>query len=313
MDRNAALPFFFAMSSSSSLVPSTAIRHTVRPVWIQEWEAHPGGLALAREKGWSLVWDDKGSLHVVNRAGVPQARTRLAGNTASACAADDGSAFVAVGANGEVWWLAPDLMICWKQVLPHAALAAALDSFGQYLAVADARGHVHCYDRYGRSLSRVQSPRPLHHIVFVPMAPLLLGCADYGLVTCLDLSGRCLWRDGLVAHVGSLTVSGNGDQVVLACFSAGLQRYTSAGADKGRLTLAEPCRLASLSFDGRFLLAAGLANRLFLVDRMGQTLCEQTFNRPIVSLALGALGESAMVALEGGGLVGLELVEERAT
>src|SRR5262249_40494369 len=154
----------------------------------------PCGLALAREKGWSLIWDEQGSLHILNRAGARQARTQMAGKMASTCAADDGSAFVAVGANGEVTWLAPDLTTCWKQVLPQPALAAARDSFGQYLAVADSRGRVHYYDHHGSYLSHVQSPRPLHHVAFVPNAPLLVGCADYGLVACYDVAGRCLWR-----------------------------------------------------------------------------------------------------------------------
>ena len=49
--------------------------------------------------------------------------------------------------------------------------------------------------------------------------------ADFGLTACYDSAGRCVWRDGLVAHAGSLAVSGDGSVLVLACFSEGLCYY----------------------------------------------------------------------------------------
>ena len=45
---------------------------------------------------------------------------------------------VAVGAAGEVWWLAPDLATRRQQTLPQPQVAAALDPYGGYLAVAGA-------------------------------------------------------------------------------------------------------------------------------------------------------------------------------
>jgi hypothetical protein len=266
-------------------------------------------LALAREKGWCLIWDEEQYVYLFSRTGATQARTKTPDRIVAACAADDGLAFVVAGIKGELWWLAPDLAVRWQQALTHPALAVALDLFGQYLAVADSQGNLHYFDCQGRPLGHVLCPRPLHHLAFVSSAPQILGCADYGLVIGHDLAGRCLWREGLFAHVGSLAVSGDGEQVVLACFSAGLQRYTAAGTNKGRLPLAEPCRLAAISFDGRYLLVAGLSNRTLLLDPTGRTLCDHAFDKAVVSFALGALGESAVVALVDGRVVGLEFLE----
>src|SRR5436853_547202 len=83
--------------------------------------------------------------------------------------------------------------------------------------VADARGTLRLFDRHGRTLWKTDNPRPFQHLAFVPEAPLLLGSADYGLIACFDQAGACVWRDGLVAHIGSLAVSGDGSQIVLAC------------------------------------------------------------------------------------------------
>src|SRR5262249_17911137 len=154
-----------------------------------------------------------------------------------ACCADDGSACAAVGGRGEVRWLTPDLMPRWERTLSHPALAAAMDPFGQYLAVAGARGGPHGFDRTGKQGARGESPRPLHLLAFVPAAPFVVGSADFGLVAGFDLTGRLAWRDGLVAHAGSLAVSGDGAEVVLACFSEGLQRYNHLGQNRGRLNV----------------------------------------------------------------------------
>src|SRR5262249_7346088 len=173
-------------------------------------------------------------LYLLNRSGERQAQVRAPGGVTAACCADDGSAYAAVGERGEVWWLSPDLSIRWERVMPKKTAAAATDPFGQYLAVSDLLGNLHVLDRFGTLICQTLTPRPLHHLAFVPAGQALVGSADYGLVACYDLAGRPLWRDGLVAHVGSLATSEDGGQIILACFTEGLQRYTLAGQNLGR-------------------------------------------------------------------------------
>ena len=138
------------------------------------------------------------------------------GKLVSAACADDGSAYVAVGAQGEIWRLAPDLHSRWERSVPHPVTALALDPFGQYLAVADAGSNLSLFDCQGRPGVHFQSPRSLYHLAFVPTAPYILAGSDYGLAACFDVKGKLVWRDGLVAHIGSLTVSGSGESMILA-------------------------------------------------------------------------------------------------
>jgi len=277
----------------------------IRPLWSHRLPAHPRGLALARERGWVLAWDTHHWICLLNRAGDRQAQWHTPANLVTACSAEDGSAYAAVGARGEVWWLAPDLMPRWERAVPHPATAAALDSLGQYLAVADAGGDFSLFDQTGRLVFRVQSPRPLHHLTFVPTLPQVVGSADYGLVASFDATGKALWRDGLVAHVGSLSVTGDGSQIVLACFSEGLQRYSASGQKLGRLAGAEPCRLAEAAYDGRNFLVAGLGEQLRLLDGDGQTVATHVFDQPAAALALSPLGDRGVVALLEGPVLGL--------
>lgn len=297
------------MSASSSIISPAPRRTVLHPIWSQNLGVKPGGLVLAREKGTILTWDEKARLHLFARNGERQASLALPGSVTAACSADDGSAHAAIGGKGQLWWLAPDLTIIWEKGLPHRGVAIALDPFGQYVAASDRHGGLHIIDRHGRPVHKLESPRPLHHLAFVPAAPLLLGSADYGLVACFDLKGQCVWRDGLVAHVGSLAVAGDGSRIVLTCFTEGLQGYDLSGKNKARSHLREACRLAGLSFDGRALLVAGLSKHLLLVDGQGETQGEHELTQSAVALALGALAELAVVAQIDGQLIGLELRE----
>ncbi len=301
------------MTLSPSAPSPLPARDAFKLVWSFRTPGPPRGLALAREKGYALAWDDGQWLSLVNGAGERQAQLRTPWPVAAAACADDGSAYAAAGGAGALRWLAPDLTTRWHRTLRRPAVAAALDPFGQYLAVSDAGASLHLFDRDGRTVWEVQTPRPLHHLAFVPEAPTLLGSADFGFVGGFDVKGQVVWRDGLVVHVGSLATSGDGGRVVLACFSEGLRVYTSGGGREGPVTLKEPCRLAALSFDGRTTLVAGRATHLLLLDARGKARGIHLLDAAAVAVALTALGERAVVAQADGRIVALDLRGSRPT
>jgi hypothetical protein len=296
------------MDSSSSSLSAQSSKAHINVAWSQHLTTRPRGLAMARENGFVLAWDEF-CLYLLDRRGARQAQRQMPAGIAVACCADDGSAYAVLGRDGTLRWLAPDLSERWRQNLGSAAVAAALDPLGQYVAVADASGDLRILDRHSRSISRTRTPRPLHHVAFLPAAPFIIGCADYGLAACFDCLGRCIWRDGLVAHVGSLAVDSEGDQVVIACFTEGIQRYDGKGKNKGRLHLAEPCRLASISYDGRWILTVNLKNRLALIDQSGRELLEYRLEKSPTAIALSPLGNHAVAALSNGHILGLDVRE----
>jgi hypothetical protein len=275
------------------------------PAWTQQLGAPGRGQAMARERDWLLAWDANHWLYLFDRAGHKQGQTRHGGTLASACFADDGSAIVTVGSQrdrqGEIAWLTPDLMPRWRQPLPAAPLAVTVDAFGQYAAVSGRDGTLTIVNRLGKTTASIQTPRPLHHLEFVLAAPVLLGCADLGLVICLELDGKVRWRDGLFANAGSLTASADGSRILVACFSEGLQEYDLQGLKKERITVPEPCRWAALAGTGQFILLSGTTSqRLMLLDTEGRTLASHPMNQEIIALALSPLGDRAAVALADG-------------
>jgi len=281
---------------------------TFSHTWSHALANAPRGLVLAREKGWLLAWDSQDWLYLLNQAGERQAQLHSTAKLASAACADDGSAYIAAGTQGEIWWLTPDLRARWERSVERPVTAMAMDSLGQYVAVGDSSGTISIFDCHGRSGTQFQSTRPLHHLAFLPANPWLLGASDYGLVACFDLKGNLLWRDGLVAHIGSVTVSGLPEGlVVLSCFTEGLQKYDTSGKNLGRQSLAEPCRLAALTYDSRHLLVAGMSSRLLWLDAEHRILSTHELEKPAIAVSLSPLGDRIVVALANSSLVGIEI------
>src|SRR5579875_3550214 len=229
----------------------------MRLLWSQTIPAPLRGLILARERETILAWDGQDRLYLFNESGTIQAQRPAPAPMASAGCAEDGSAFlVAASQSPAVFGLAPDLSPRWQRPVAQRVTAVAVEPLGRRIAVADAGGTLYLLDERGRMLWQAATPRPLHHLAFVPETAVLVGAADFGLVLCFGASGECLWRDGLVAHVGSLAVSGDGSCVLLACFSDGLYRYSTAGPQQQRISLDAPCHFAALSYAGDYLLTA---------------------------------------------------------
>jgi hypothetical protein len=280
------------------------------PVWSKTLQGSPRGLQWAREKNWLLAWDDAHWLYLFDDQGKPQVQKHTDPSLVAACVSDDGTAYVALTGKGEVCWLAPDGMPRWQHTLPQPGLTAALDPFGQYVAVATQSGTVHFFNRRGQPLHQVDCPRPFHHLTFVPGAAALVGCADYGLVACMDWHGQWIWRDGLVAYVGSLATSGDGERIVLACFGEGIQCYNLKDPKRHRLPGVEGCRLATISFDGQRILAGISGNEVVLLTPAGEILARHTLDKLVVGLAMDALGHHVAAVLADGTLWFAEVVKK---
>src|SRR5205823_6404739 len=86
---------------------------------------------------------------------------------------------------------------------PPRPPALATDAFGQLLAVADRGARLRFFDADGRPWHEAPSPRPLHHLTFVPELPVLVAASDFVLVTAFDLARRdWTWKHAPVIHVG---------------------------------------------------------------------------------------------------------------
>jgi hypothetical protein len=287
----------------------------VRTLWSQAVSSSLRGLSAAHERGWFLVWDNHNALFLFNHAGQRQAQANPPGDLVAACASADGRTYAAVGGQGQVWLLAPDLTPRWQRSIDQRATAVALDSFGQRVAVAGADGALHLFDEAGSALWKSSVPRPLHHLAFVPERPNVVGAADFGLAACFDAHGRCVWRDGLVAHIGSLSTTGDGSVIALACFSEGVCCYSLVDGPKTRLTAPSfgSCRLLASSYDGKLWLTVGLDQRIVLRQPDGLVRAEMAVASQPTAVTLDPLGTRGAAALADGTLLAFDDLSSRAS
>jgi hypothetical protein len=281
-------------------------------LWTHRLAATPGGVALARESGHVLAWDQNCWLVLLGRNGNLQGQTRLDAGIAAATISDDGSAVVDADDRGTVAWRTPDLAVRWQHRLDRRPTNVALDTLGRAVAVADNSGAVRLFTAEGHSpWPPMTLPRPIIHLTFAPTAPALFAAADFGLVTCLDLGQRrAAWQDAPVVHVGSLAVTGLPVVAVAACYSEGLRRYALTGTAMAlpNVPTPEPCRFVAATFAGDQFLVGGVFGGLHRISADGTVLSAEKMDQPIAGLAWRPRGESAVIALADGRVVGMASV-----
>lgn len=278
-------------------------------LWSHKLSAAPTAMALAQEAGRVFAADRAGEVAVYDRRGKLLGQVRRPAPAQIVAAAEDGSAFAIADRSRDVTWLAPDLSPRWTKSLAAKPTALAVDTVGRFLAAADAGNRLHLFMPDGTLWTPpVESARPLRYLAFVPGAPLLLAAADFGLVAAFDFRTRqWAWHDSPVVHLGGLACDGAGEFIGVAAYSEGVRQYSAIGKPQSPVATPEPCRLLAVSFDGRKLLTAGLAESITGMTGDGQARFTQRFEHPIRSIALAALGDWAAVALEDGRVMGLKV------
>src|SRR5438046_7176287 len=96
------------------------------PLWTHRLAATPGGLAMARESGHVLTWDQTGWLVLLGRNGRLQAQTRLDAGIAAAVISDDGSAVADADDRRRVTARTPELAAGWQHRLDRPRTPVAV-------------------------------------------------------------------------------------------------------------------------------------------------------------------------------------------
>lgn len=291
------------MSSPGSVRPAFLPLGLAQTVWSVKLGGAVRGVSFARESGWILTRDDANWLTLFDEHGKRQAQRHFpAGLTRVACA-DTGQALVAADGASTVHWLALDLMSRWEQTLPHPIASVALDPHGYYLVVGDVKGGVTLFKRDSKQVWSITLPRQMQNLCFVPEHASIVGSADFGLIVCLNEKGKTIWQDRLVSRISSLAVSGDGDIIVLACYADGIWKYSRKGGPGEHCGTRDPCRLATMSYDGGTLLVSGLDEHLRLLDLNGSEFDQRKMESVVTTQQMGPLGETALVGLADGRLI----------
>jgi len=296
--------------------PSTRLEPEA--AWTLVTDSPLSGLALAREAGTILVWDEGNQLYLFDRDGESHSISRVPNKIQFGTISDDGSLIALVVDTDEagLMLLDADFTVQFERAAPSEASCLAVDPHGRYLAIGTRLNALHLINRFGRPAGRLETLESLSHLCFVPDRALLLGAAAFGmLVGVALLPGRSdgkleadiLWQDRLMSNVGRLAVNGDGAMILASCYTLGVQRFDLHGRNEGSYHLGGTVSQAVPDFPGRTIAASTLEGDLAVMNSAGNVRWRTRLGRPVVALEIDPLGRYLIYGHATGELVRLNL------
>jgi hypothetical protein len=262
-----------------------------------------------RERQWVYAWDDTNSIYLLDLRGTPIAERRCPREVVAVAGADTGEAVVAVSRFGQLWWLDANLEPQVEVEFPFDPLAVAIDAHGQYALVSSQQGNNVVCSCGGSKVGQFETNRPIRHAAFIPSIGSIVGAAEHGLVACYDTQGRHEWTTTFWSNVGALAVDGEGQTVLLACFSHGLVRLDCNGVKEGVYRFEHSPGLVAVDFQADNIITVSLDGFVTLLNYDGVIRAERPLLERPVGLALDALARYGVLAYSSGELTFFRLGE----
>lgn len=278
-------------------------------------EAPLKGLALAREAGSVLAWDEADRLYLLDLRGGYRSVARSPGKVVAASVSDDGSRVALLGEGSRLWLLDADLGVVAERQGPPESIALAIDPHGRFVVVGSRLSVNHVYNRFGKPAGKFSSLQPLAFLAFVPGEATLVAAAAYGMLAAFELTevssgrlrGELLWEDRQVTGVGRLATTGDGSMILASCFTHGVQRFNLNGENDGAYHLGGTAIHAVPDFAGRVIAVATLEGELALLNAGGNVRWRSALPRPALALDVDPLGRYLLYGHATGEIVRLDL------
>lgn len=277
-----------------------------RQSWSHPLEGRLTHAALAWETEEVLVADDAGGLYLFDRDGTLKHLTRGYAGLRDLAISADGERALVVFEDRNMALFDRNLRSLWTKPLYDTILGVALDPFARHMAFATAGGRLHIMTTTKREIAELELTRPVRHVRFAMTHPYLNVAAEDGLLASIDFWGRIDWEERLFTTAGDLAINGNGSMILLAGFAHGIQRYNADGNNQGTFVVNGSPSLVSTSFSGEEIACATLERQIFRIDRRGKVIWRGTTSDDIVSIGLGATGQSLVVGLAEAGISRLD-------
>jgi hypothetical protein len=273
----------------------------VRLEWTRRLPSAPVRVLLAREV-WRILVQEVDALRFWDGRGEADQFVSLESPLRCLHLSDLANLLVTIDERNRLLGFSSELEQLWHLPWDRPLRAVAVAPLGQQFAVADDQG-VSVMNTRGERLWRTITPRPLHHLAWIPETLSLVGAADLGLLCGFDRGGTIRWREGLMTHIGSLAVRGDGHEILLACFSDGIRVRQQDRSGCPLLAGSTPCRALAASYSADVLFTLDLEARgLERLDR--GTGGKQVIRRDsqVSDFASDAAGQTLVVGTAGGEL-----------
>jgi hypothetical protein len=271
-----------------------------RPVWSFNTAAPLAALEFARETGEVLAADTAGGLYHLDRHGQLLGQARGPAAIRALAWGETGSGGLALVGEEKLYWFDRGLVFQGWTELSVPILGVALDAHGNYAAVGLASGANLLYDAYRKLVRRFNSPQPLGNIRFLLYEPALVAATEYGLLCCHDFTGELQWQEQVFAGIGDLAITGDGQSILLACFSHGIQVHDGHGAQEGSYQLGGTVSKVATSFTAGHIAAATQERQFYFLDAHGQVLWQAPVPDEVVRVACEPQGPGVICGLRSG-------------
>jgi len=296
--------------------PRTSARLDPAISWTVLTDAPLLGMALARESGLVLAWDDASHVYLLDASGDRRYETRAPDRIVSAAISDDGNLVAVLLPRSRLLLLGPELEPVADRQGPPDATNLAIDPHGRFVAVGSKLPETALFTRHGKSSAKIETRQPLAHLAFVPGVPMLLGAAPFGLLVGIELSevrlsagldAEVMWEEKLGTSVGRLACSGDGAMILASCFTHGVQRYDIEGRNEGSYHVGGTASHAVPDFAGRSIAVATTEGELSLLNPAGNVRWRTKLTRGPVGLEIDALGRFLYYGLGTGEITRIDL------
>ena len=286
------------------------------PAWTVVTDAPLKGMRLAREAGSVFAWDEADQLYRVDAGGEFQSVARAPGKILHGDVSDDGSLVALVGEGSRLWLLDGDFELIHERPVIAEPLSIAVDPHGRYVAVGSKLNVVQFYTRHAKLAGKFGTKQPLSSMVFVPDRLFMVGIGAYGSIAGIALvprgsngalDGSIVWNEALMSGVGRLSTTGDGQMILIACFTHGVQRFDIEGRAEGAYHLGGSAGHAVPDFAGRSIAVSTIEGELAILSGAGNVKWRTTLNRPAMALETDALGRYVVYGQATGEIVRLDL------
>lgn len=253
--------------------------------WTHESNSPLTAFAYARESGEVFCAEKSGELWRFSPAGEISAVQKLGQAPRAIAWSDDGARGVGLFGENHLSWLNSSLEIRETLELPDAAIAVAMDPYGEYVAISTSDGSILIFDGPRQPLQRIDTLRPLTKLIFLTLKPELIGIADSGLICRFDLRGKQLWQINTFGSIGDCAADGKGEALFVASYALGLQLFDADGENEGTYQLSGTVVKVSCPHEPNRIAVATQEGKLLWVSEMGEVLWTGRGASPITWMA----------------------------
>jgi hypothetical protein len=277
-----------------------------RAAWSFATEAPLVALACARETGETLAADEAGGLYRLDRHGKLANVTHGPSPIRGLAWSDTGGGGIALIGEEKLYWFDRQLTFQGWIEQTEPILSVALEAHGMYAAANLASCSTVLYDANRKQVRRFRSVQPLKTVEFLIHKPALVAVTEFGMLVSLDFQGESLWQQQLFAHVGDLSITGDGQKILLASYTHGIKCHDEHGSQIGSYQMGGTIFKVSSSYDGRRMAAATTEHFFYYMNSDGQILWRTILPEDVCRLHCDPLGTAVVVGLQSGRIARLE-------